>query len=455
MTIFYSDLASITKGQFNFQAIPSKPIGLISTDSRRIQPGQIFLALVGENFNGHNFVSQAFDRGAILAIVEQNISNYPCLVVENTLNAYQQIAQAWRQQFTIPIIAVTGSVGKTTTKEIISSLLQFYCPPGKTVLRSQANFNNDIGVAKTLLEIDDHSHDFVVLEMGMRGRGEIDRLSAIAKPNVGVITNIGTAHIGRLGSQANIAEAKCELLHHLEGIAVLNGEDELLLKTAQLKWQGKTITYGLDRGELRGTITDNSLTVGKYTWNLPLAGRHNALNLMAGIGVLRALGLDLSKSTENPIELNLPQGRSHILTLKNGAKLLDETYNASPEAVIASLKLLKSLPGRHWAVLGAMKELGNYSLDLHQTVGKTIDLLGLYGLIILEDEDSQEIVKTAQSVTKVFRCKDKNEILEILLTEVKDGDVILCKASRSIGLDELVTNLLRTIPPITEDSKSI
>ncbi len=445
MTILYSNLANITKGQFNFQPIPNEPIGLISTDSRTIQPGQIFLALRGEKFDGHQFVSQAFEKGASLAIVDNNIPYHRCLVVENTLNAYQQIARSWRQQFNIPVIAVTGSAGKTTTKEMISSLLQFYCSPGKTVHRSQANFNNDIGVAKTLLEIDARYHDFVVVEMGMRGKAEIDRLSAMAMPNVAVITNIGTAHIGRLGSQRNIAEAKCEILHHLQGVAVLNGEDELLLKTAQQKWKGKTITYGLDRGDIRGTINDNTVKIEQYTWHLPLPGRHNTLNFLAGIAVLSALNLDLVQSTNKPIELNLPQGRSNLITLKNGASLLDETYNASPEAVFASLHLLKSIPGRHWAVLGAMKELGEHSSILHQEVGKTIDRLGLYGLIVLADKDTEEIIKTARSVVKLFSCKNKEDILEILLMEVKTGDVILCKASRSIGLDQLVTKLLDTM----------
>ncbi|PLS68947.1 MAG: UDP-N-acetylmuramoyl-tripeptide--D-alanyl-D-alanine ligase [Cyanobacteria bacterium M5B4] len=437
----YSDLVSITKGKFNHHSIPDSPIGVISTDSRTIQAGEIFVALVGENFDGHQFVATAFAKGATLAIVNYNLPEYPCLVVENTLTAYQQIAQAWRQQAHIPLIAITGSAGKTTTKEMISSLLEFYCSPQKTVHRSQANFNNDIGVAKTLLEINPDRHDFVVVEMGMRGRGEIDRLSAIAMPNVAVITNIGTAHIGRLGSREAIAEAKCEILHHLSGVAVLNGEDELLLQTAAHNWRGKTITYGIDRGEVRGEIVNDRLVVNNCTWQLPLPGRHNTLNFLAGISVLTALELDLSLSTTKPIELDLPQGRTNLIHLANGAKLLDETYNASPEAVIASLSLLKSFPGRHWAVLGTMKELGEHSQKLHREVGETIDRLGIYGLIVLEDADTQEIVKAARSVSKKYTCKTQDEILQILLTEIKSDDVILCKASRSIGLEQLVHQL--------------
>lgn len=441
MTIFYSDLVSITQGKYQNFTIPDQPIGSISTDSRTLQTGQIFLALKGENFDGHDFVSQAFHRGAVLAIVDQNIPDYPCLIVENTLHAYQQIAQFWRRQTNIPVIAVTGSAGKTTTKEIIGSLLELYCPKGKTVHRSQANFNNDIGVAKTLLEIDPRCHNFVVIEMGMRGRGEIDRLASIALPDVAVITNIGTAHIGRLGSQSAIAEAKCEILHHLSGVAVLNGEDKLLLETAQKNWQKKVITYGLDRGDIKGEIINDRLKINNFTWNLPLPGRHNALNFLAGIAVLSALNLPLEESTKRSINLNLPQGRTNIITLPNGAKLIDETYNASPEAVIASLHLLKSIPGRHWAVLGAMKELGEHSLILHQAVGKTIDRLGLYGLIVLTDQDTEEIIK-AQTTTKTYACQNQSEALEILLKEIQKDDVILIKASRSIGLDKLVKQLI-------------
>ncbi|MCS6958582.1 MAG: UDP-N-acetylmuramoyl-tripeptide--D-alanyl-D-alanine ligase [Pseudanabaenaceae cyanobacterium SKYGB_i_bin29] len=440
-----TDLIAVTQGTFNQAEIPSQPIVAINTDSRTLQPGQVFVALRGARFDGHDFVPQAIDRGAVVAIVENDLPGYPCLVVENTLLAYQRIARWWRQKSNITVIGVTGSAGKTTTKELISKLLGFYCPPGKTVHYSHANFNNDIGVAKTLLEIKPDRHQFAVIEMAMRGQGEIDRLSSIALPDVAVITNIGTAHIGRLGSKAAIAKAKCEILQHLQGTAVLNGEDELLLSTAKSTWGGKTITYGIDRGDIRGEVQGDYITVDTLTWKLPLPGRHNALNFLAGISVLYALNLDPRISTTAPLELTLPQGRTNLITLSNGIKVLDETYNASPEAVVASLHLLQSIPGRHWAVLGTMKELGEYSPQLHRWVGEEINKLGIYGLVILADEDTKEIFHAATNIPQKFACSTQTEILQLLHQETQPGDVILCKASRSIGLDQLVAQLQQSM----------
>ncbi|MFN3360688.1 MAG: UDP-N-acetylmuramoyl-tripeptide--D-alanyl-D-alanine ligase [Pseudanabaenaceae cyanobacterium] len=443
--MFIDDIIRVTQATWQQGEIPTIPIASVNTDSRHIQPGELFVALRGEKFDGHDFVQQAIDRGAIAALVEKEIPNCPCLVVENTLFAYQQIAKWWRQQSNIPVIGVTGSAGKTTTKEMISKLLGCYCSPGKTVHYSYANFNNDIGVAKTLLEINPEQHQFVVLEMAMRGRGEIDRLSSIALPDVAVITNIGTAHIGRLGSRAEIARAKCEILLHLRGTAVLNAEDELLLHTAKLTWRGQTITYGIDGGDLRGIVRDQQITVGNVTWELPLPGRHNAMNFLAAIAVLYALHLDPQISAQVPLEMTLPQGRANLISLKNGVKILDETYNASPEAVVASLHLLQSIPGRHWVVLGAMKELGEYSKQLHRWVGEKINQLDIYGLIVLADADTLEILTAATTPVRKFTCSTQTEILHLLQQETQPGDIILCKASRSIGLDQLVRQLQQTM----------
>lgn len=244
------------------------------------------MALTGENFDGHGFVSSAIAQGAVAAIVSQEWANteaaqgLPILAVNDTITAYQDLARWWRSQFMHPVIAVTGSVGKTTTKEIIASMLASYVAPHKQVHKSLANHNNDIGVAQTLLAIAPEQHDFVVVEMGMRGLGEIERLAKTALPTVSVITNVGTAHIGRLGSREAIAQAKCELLAETpaDGTAVLNASCLLLLETASKVWQGKTITYGLGMGDVNGELIDGKLHVGDLVWDLPLPGRHNALN---------------------------------------------------------------------------------------------------------------------------------------------------------------------------------
>ncbi|NEO92787.1 MAG: UDP-N-acetylmuramoyl-tripeptide--D-alanyl-D-alanine ligase, partial [Moorea sp. SIO3G5] len=227
----------------------------IITDTRHLEPGQLFLALRGEKFDGHDYASLAVEKGALAVIAEATkvtqLEGLPLIQVENTLKAYQQIARWWRDQFQIPVIAVTGSVGKTTTKELIAAVLS----TKGTVLKTQANYNNEIGVPKTLLELAP-DHDYAVIEMAMRGSGQIAELTEIANPTAGVITNVGTAHIGLLGSTEAIAKAKCELLAHMSnnGVAVLNHDNQRLIDTAAQVWQGQTITYGLEGGDVQGEL---------------------------------------------------------------------------------------------------------------------------------------------------------------------------------------------------------
>lgn len=339
--------------------------GIVS-DSRKLKTGELFVALTGENFDGHGFVAAAIAQGAVAAIVSHEwakseaAKGLPVLAVRNTLTAYQDLARWWRTQFQQPVISVTGSVGKTTTKEIIASMLACYVSPHKQVHKSQANHNNDIGVAQTLLAIAPEQHDFVVVEMGMRGLGEIERLARTALPTVSVITNVGTAHIGRLGSREAIAQAKCELLAETptDGTAILNASNPLLLEMASKVWQGKTITYGLGVGDINGELIGDRLQVGNLTWDLPLPGRHNALNFLAGLAVLKALNLDWQQTTQGIGKLDLPFGRAQLYQLPHDVVILDETYNASPEGMLAALRQLSDMPAkRHWVVLGDRKSV--------------------------------------------------------------------------------------------------
>jgi len=425
--------------------------GIVS-DSRKIGAGQLFVALVGENFDGHGFVAAAIAKGAVAAIVSQAWAEtvigheLPILIVENTLTAYQDLARWWRSQFERPVVAITGSVGKTTTKEIIASMLSRYVQPDHTVHKSQANHNNDIGVAETLLAIAPTSNDFAVVEMGMRGLGEIERLARTALPTVSVITNVGTAHIGRLGSREAIAIAKCELLAEtpLDGTAILNAANPLLIETAQKVWHGKTITYGLGIGDINGVLIDNQLHVQlqgqQYTWQMPLPGEHNALNFLAGLAVLKALNLDWQATTQGIGNLDLPFGRAQIYDLPKDVVILDETYNASPEGMLAALHQLAKMPAqRHWAVLGTMKELGEMSAQLHYQIGEILSKLGIEGAIILADGEADVILHGANGSLKyAIACQSHQEITEILLKQVQHGDRILFKASRSVGMDQVV-----------------
>ncbi|MEB3179347.1 MAG: UDP-N-acetylmuramoyl-tripeptide--D-alanyl-D-alanine ligase, partial [Nostocaceae cyanobacterium] len=414
----------------------------IQTDTRILQPGEVFVALRGERFDGHQFVSLAIEKGALAAIVDFEYENpqFPVLQVKDTLEAYQKIAWWWRDQFNIPVIAVTGSVGKTTTKELIAAVLG---TQGK-VHKTFANFNNEIGVPKTLLELG-ADHDFAVIEMAMRGRGQIAELAQIARPTIGVITNVGTAHIELLGSEEAIAEAKCELLAEMpaDSVAILNHDNARLINTAQQVWYGKTLTYGLAGGDVQGVLIDSETVeiLGGLQLPLPLPGRHNAVNFMAALAVAKVVGIDWT-SLKTGVEVDMPGGRSQRLTLGNDVVLLDETYNAAPEAMLAALQLLADTPGkRKIAVLGAMKELGEHSLELHSSVGKKVRDLGLDALLVLVDcADAQAIALSAEGV--VSECfATHGELVERLKKFVQAGDRVLFKAAHSVGLDRVVKQL--------------
>jgi UDP-N-acetylmuramoyl-tripeptide--D-alanyl-D-alanine ligase len=419
----------------------------IGTDTRQIQPGEVFLALKGENFDGHDFLDLAVAKGAIALITESPLDTPPSpeipqLRVKNTLEAYQKIAHYWRNQFTIPVIGVTGSVGKTTTKELIAAVLS---TQGK-VLKTEANYNNEIGVPKTLLSLTS-DHDYAIIEMAMRGRGEIALLTQIARPTIGLITNVGTAHIGRLGSEQAIAEAKCELLAQMSpsGIAILNHDNERLINTAKTVWQGETITYGLEGGDLQGKIIDHQfLEVAGMTFPLPLAGRHNALNYLAALAIAKVLELDWQLLTKG-LTVNLPGGRSRRYQLDQDLLLLDETYNAGLESMLAALAMLKETPGkRHIAVLGTMKELGEHSVKLHRQVGEMAEKLGLDHLLVLTSDPEATAILEGTTTINTESLASHQGILDRLKEIVQPGDRILFKASNSIGLNRVVEDFVKS-----------
>ena len=410
----------------------------IQTDTRMIKPGEVFLALRGEKFDGHDFVAAAIGQGALAAIVDgdDEYPGLPVLRVGNTLQAYQQLGRWWRDRFDIPVIGVTGSVGKTTTKELIAAVLG---TQGR-VHKTHGNFNNEIGVPKTLLELG-AEHDYAVIEMAMRGRGQIAELTEIARPTIGVITNVGTAHIELLGSEQAIAEAKCELLGKMpqDGVAILNHDNALLMATAAQVWSGEVVTYGLSGGDIQGVVLDQqTIQVGEMQLPLPLAGVHNASNFLAALAVAKVVGVDWS-GLQGGVMVNMPTGRSQRLSLPDDILILDETYNAAPEAMIAALQLLADTPGkRRIAVLGAMKELGEKSRQLHHRVGETVQKLELDGLLVLGDgEDTQAMIAGAKGIpTECFTSH--GDLVTRLITFVQPGDRLLFKAAHSVGLDRVV-----------------
>lgn len=415
----------------------------ITTDTRTVQAGELFFALEGETFDGHRFARQAVEKGAIAAIARKGVlpkaTPFPYIEVDDTLAAYQTIGRWWRQQCDIPVVAITGSVGKTTTKEIVSAALGLF----GAVLKTQANFNNEIGVPKTLLSIETE-HDYAVVEMGMRGLEEIALLAQIAEPTVGLITNVGTAHIGRLGSREAIAQAKCELLRELpaESTAVLNHDDALLMSTAAKFWSGRTITYGLEGGDVQGQLSGNQLIVDSVSMPLPLPGRHNALNLLSAIATLKALSLDWQKLAQG-FTVSMPAGRAQTHKLPGDIILLDETYNAGAEAMVAALQLLADQPGtRRIAVLGTMKELGDQSVALHHEAGKTVAKLKLDQLLILADPAEAEAMAAGAGSVPTRAFENYNDLVTHIKEQMEAGDRFLFKASRSVAMDKVVDQLL-------------
>ena len=454
----------LTATKFTNFHIPEKTlITGINTDTRNLKSGEGFVALRGEKFDGHNFIKEAIEKGASCVILEQEYTlnnevkqqsnNVPILQVENTLKAYQRIARWWRDRFDIPVIGVTGSVGKTTTKELIAEVL---ATQGQ-VLKTEANYNNEIGVPKTLLRLSSDDN-YAVIEMAMRGPGEIAELTDIANPTIGLITNVGTAHIGRLGSVEAIAEAKCELLREMSdsGIAILNYDNQRLIETAAKVWSGETFTYGLEGGNLQGKLIDSqTINVEGVDLPLPLPGSHNASNYLAALAVLKMLhGKNISTKTLfepliDNLSVKLPGGRAKKYDLDNDIVILDESYNAGLESMIAALNLLVETPGkRHIAVLGTMKELGDKSILFHQQVGNVVRSLNIEGLFILADFEEAEAMATGAAGLQFIEVEDissddaHQNLARHLQEFLQPGDRLLFKASHSVELNKVVELLI-------------
>ena len=422
---------------------PDMALGRICTDSRSLQPGDFFMPLVGESFDGHRFLAQLPALGAQAAVVGQSWSNpVPSDLlhwrVNDTLQAYQQLALLHRRALGQPVVAVTGSAGKTTTRELIRAALA----PLGPVHCSEGNNNNDIGVPLTVLSADTH-HRALVIEMGMRGPGEIERLSRCTEPDVAVITNIGTAHIGRLGSREAIAAAKCEITAALkaDGVVVIPAGDALLETALSKVWSGRVLRVRLAddasvAADCIGTVDAGQLEVGGHRLPLPLDGRHNTRNCLLALAVADQLGV--SSASLNAMKVSVHGGRNRRL-VQGGLTLLDETYNASPEAVMAALALLSSQPGRRFAVLGTMLELGAESLQLHCAVATQAAALKLDGLVVVDGgEEGRAMANAAAALPRIAVVSTPEDAAEPLSKWLRAGDVVLLKASRGVALEKLI-----------------
>ena len=427
---------------------PDALVRRVCTDSRQLQPGDFFVPLVGERFDGHHFLAQLPEHKVQAAVVSRSWTEpLPSGLlhwrVDDTLLAYQQLALLHRRALAKPLVAVTGSAGKTTTRELIRAALA----PLGAIQASEGNNNNDVGVPLTVLGAT-AADAALVIEMGMRGPGEIERLSRCTEPDLAVITNIGTAHIGRLGSREAIAAAKCEIAAglHPKGTVVIPAGDPLLESALAAVWSGRVLRVRLAddpevESDLVGDVNGDHLLIGADRLPLQLEGRHNARNLLLAVAVADQLGV--SRKALQAMQVTVPGGRNRRLQ-QGGLTLLDETYNASPEAVLAALELLAAQPGRRFAVLGTMLELGERSLELHQEVAARAVQLGLDGLVLVDGgAEGKAMAEVAAPLPHLQLVSHPEDAAAPLAAWLNSGDVLLLKASRGVALERLIPLLPR------------
>lgn len=421
----------------------------VGSDSRNITTGQLFVALKGANFDGNAFAAEALKKGAAAVMLsDASVAVEPALVVQDTRLALGELAKYWRGKFNAPVVAITGSNGKTTTKEMLTAILSVAAQGADKVHATYGNLNNDIGLPLTLLKMH-AAHAYAVVEMGMNHLGEIDYLTHIAKPDVAVINNAGTAHIGELGSRENIAQAKGEIFAGLQadGIAVINADNDFAAYWQSLNTQRKVVTFGLKNKadvsavyqEADGYSTVNLKTpAGDVSFHLHVQGEHNICNALAASAAAYALGVsnvDIAKGLEHFAGV---YGRLERKAASNGAVLIDDTYNANPDSMKAAIGVLAKIAGEKILVLGDMGELGADAKKMHAEIGAHAKAAGLKTLYCL-GELSAEMVKAFGSGARHFDSPEA--IAGAVLPQLANGTTVLVKGSRFMKMERVV-NLL-------------
>ncbi|MCL5037653.1 MAG: UDP-N-acetylmuramoyl-tripeptide--D-alanyl-D-alanine ligase [Chloroflexi bacterium] len=447
-----------TGGRMGSNHIPGDtPLPRISTDTRTIRPGDLFIPLSGENFNGHNFMEEAFKKGAAYAITSELFPDKdfsPRLItVDDTLKALQNLAKYRRNSFPdLQVIGVTGSNGKSTVKDMLHGILSV----SLNTLKTPGNLNNEIGLPLTLLSLKEE-HQAVVAELAMRGKGEIYELARILQPQVGVITTIAETHIELLGSIEAIAESKAELLECLppDGCAILPADSpyfQLLVRHSKApvisfgyKNQAHVSLLEAEPLGLGGWKAKFKLFAQKITLRVPFPGMHNLFNMLAAIAAARFVGIDPDDIQEGILNIQLSPMRLQIMNAPGDIIILNDAYNASPNSTRAALETLRDLdyPGRKLAVLGDMLELGHESKNGHRMIGEAAAASGLTYLIAV-GKDAKIIADSAEASGlkgRVFYFEDKSGAIEKLRSLIKPKDIILFKASRRIQLETMVREL--------------
>ena len=410
----------------------------ITTDSRKVVPGMLFAALPGETFNGHDYIQQAMENGAVAALVSQNVStSLTVLQVTDVLTALGTLAGHWRRECTAKVIGITGSNGKTTVKEMVASILR----QEGSVLATKGNFNNELGLPLTVFRLS-KSHDFAVLEMGASNPGDIAYLADIAKPDIGVITNIGPAHLKGFIDIQGVARAKGEMFAALskDGTAIINAAEpwvDLWLKT---NGAGRVCYFnGEGENSVRVRhVADNvvvSTPVGEFSLQLPLPGLHNLTNAMAATSVCLALDVPLDRIKAGLEAVKPVPGRLSLKRTASGWTVIDDTYNANPASLYAALKVLASENGEPWLVMGDMKELGSDSRKMHAELGEAARSLGVKRIFAVGDASTATVDAFGE---KAIHFNSRDGLIEALRAELRPGVACLVKGSRSMGMEHVV-----------------
>lgn len=450
-----NDIALATGGRI--VGLAAGEVTAVSTDSRSVAPGQLFVPLRGERFDGHTFIQEVALKGVTAILAEEQWlkghsipDSLTCIAVKNSLRALGDLAANWRRRFEIPIIAVTGSNGKTTAKEMLATILELTGPG----LKTSGNLNNLVGLPQMLFQLRPE-HRWAVLEMGMSEPGEIDRLATIAAPRVGIVLNALPAHLQSMGTVEAVAAAKGELLHRISdgGLAVVNADDPRVASLSQ-NASARRISFGIDRGEVRareieplGLEGQRFLLVtpqGEATVHLKACGRHNVYNALAATAALLEK-VELPVITAGLESFTPYKGRFQIEQL-GGITLIDDSYNANPASTKAALETLSQIAavGHRIAVLGDMLELGEHEAEAHRDIGavagRNVDRLYLTGERMTKYAAEGALLADMPAET-VINCTSHMEIAERLHQSIQEGDVILIKGSRGMTMEKVATEL--------------
>lgn len=431
----------------------------VGTDSRQITPGQLFVALKGDNFDGHDFAAQAIAQGAAAVLLSSPVAAAtPALLVADTCQAMGQLAAYWRSKFNLPLAAITGSNGKTTVKEMLASILKAASGNAEAVLATAGNFNNHIGLPLTLFKLD-ADKQYAVIEMGMNHSGEISYLTGIAKPTLALINNAGNAHLGELGSFEAIAQAKGEIFSGLtvDGVAIINADDvfaPLWLDLVQapnadgIATKRRTLKFGLKNAadvsasyQLKASTSELAMITpaGSLNVTLPTPGLHNVMNALAATTAAIGLGVPLAAIKAGLETFSGAKGRLQHVRGQNGALVIDDTYNANPMSMKAAIDVLAARSGDKLLVLGDMGELGADALEMHAEVGRYAKSAGIKALFTLGDM-SAEMGRAFGAGAKHYTTPQA--LSSELLAQLTADTTVLVKGSRFMAMERVVQALL-------------